>query len=136
MSEFVCCDSRTGLLHQRAMLHFTVMESVPFPSTPTWMQQTTPLFRHWYVSAYVTLRYFSWLWQFRTGGGLGTGPVSLSLFTNTGFSLFLWNYPFQRHDLMITLENRWIVQDGLCDRFPFNFKKSNEKIVSYYWSIV
>lgn len=42
-------DGRTGLLHQRAMLHFTVMESVPFPSTPTWMQQTTPLFRHWFI---------------------------------------------------------------------------------------
>lgn len=56
---------------------------------------------------------------------LETGPVSSSLFTTTGFSLFLWNCPFQRCDLMITQENRWIVLNGLCDRFPFNLKNNN-----------
>lgn len=104
------------------MLHFTVTESVLSPSMPTWMQQTTPLFRLWYASAYVVVAYFAVVSVLAQGLSL---PFCLLLLD---FDCFWVNAnPFQRRALMITLERGWTIQSGLCGRFPFHFKCNNTR---------
>ena len=101
------------------MLRFTVMESVHSPSMPTWTQQTTPLFRLWYASAYVVFAYFVVVsWE----QGLSL-PICLLLLDF--YFICVNDRPFQRCALMITLERRWTAQSDLCGRCPFHFKRNN-----------
>lgn len=86
----------------------------------TWMQQTTPLFRLWYASAYVIVAYFAVLSVLAQGLSL---PLCLLLLD---FHYFWVNdNPFQRCSLMMTLERGWTVQSSLCGRFLFHFKCNN-----------
>lgn len=102
------------------MLHFTATESVLFPSMPTWMQQTTPLFRLWYASAYVVVACFAVVSILAQGLSLPLCLLQLDFY-------YFWvnDNPFQRRALMIMLGRGWTVQSGLCGRFPFHFKCNN-----------
>lgn len=113
------------------MLRFTAMESVLSPSMPTWMQQTTPLFRLWYASAYVVVACFGVLSVLAQG-------LSLSLCLLLLDSDYFWvnDNPFQRCALIIMLEEDELSRVACVVGFSsISNAIPHEKTVSYYWSI-